>query len=292
MSSTCIEQSRLKTIWRSLRPMHNAAGVLRFRADRAILAKFGLTTLFEGVVARALKTGMQDRQVLISIGKRRVTMRRINCTARAAMAGLMLVLMLSLGLVSPGAARPQDRDYGGRWDRTRLTRYAFALGYNRGYEDASQNTYRTYRDVQRWREGSEGWQDPMGNRTIFRDSFRRGFVQGFIDARHARARRYAQGDIDRWTSGFNEGRPVPGPGFDRPGFDRDAIRIADQTGYRDGQRRGLFDAEHGRRIDFDNMSQFRTGLNGYRTQYGGRESYRQAYRDAFRRGYEDAFHGR
>jgi hypothetical protein len=68
--------------------------------------------------------------------------------------------------------------------------------------------------------------------------------------------------------------------------------LADQAGYRDGQRRGQFDARHGGRVDLDRISQFRTGLNGYRTQYGDRESYRQAYRDGFRRGYEEAFTGR
>jgi hypothetical protein len=126
----------------------------------------------------------------------------------------------------------------------------------------------------------------MGNRTIFRDNFRRGFAQGFMDARRNHARRYSQGDIDRISS-FNGG----GPGVSGI-HDRDANRMADQAGYRDGQRRGLFDARHRGRVDLDTISQFRTGLNGYRTQYGDRESYRQAYRDGFRRGYEEALGGR
>jgi|SRR5215467_1075034 len=212
-------------------------------------------------------------------------MRSIKWNTRAAMLGSVLAIVLGAGLAGPSSSA-HAQDYNGRWDRTRVSRFAFMLGYNRGYEDAAQNSYRTYRDVQRWREGSEGWQDPMGNRTIFRDNFRRGFAQGFMDARRNRGRRYSQGDVDRIRSSFSGGPGAPGA------HDRDANRWADQAGYRDGQRRGQFDARHGGRVDFDRISQFRTGLSGYRTQYGDRESYRQAYRDGFRRGYEEAFTGR
>src|SRR5262249_512428 len=221
-----------------------------------------------------------------SVGKRRVTMRPKNWNGRAAMLWLMLTMMVGAGLAAPSSmARAQD--YSGRWDRMRMSRFAFVLGYNRGYEDAYQNSYRTSRDVQRWGEGSEGWEDQMGSRTVFRDNFRRGFVQGFVDERRGRPRRYNQGDADRIRSSFDRGGPGAGVGYDR-----DLNRVAEQNGYRDGQRRGSFDARLGRRIDLDIISPFRIPLNGYRTQYGDRESYRQAYRDGFRRGYEDALQGR
>jgi hypothetical protein len=215
-------------------------------------------------------------------------MKLINGTSRAVVVVLALTMMLGVGFSAPiSTTRIQDRDHdwNARWDRARLARYAFALGYNRGYQDASQNSYRTYRDMQRWREASEGWQDPMGSRTIFRDSFRRGFAQGFLDARRGRAMRYSQGDIDKFTSGA----AWAAPGADR--LDRDITRIADQNGYRDGQRRGSYDGRIHRRTDMDTISQFRFGMNGYRTQYGDRDAYRQAYRDGFRRGYEEAFQG-
>jgi hypothetical protein len=219
-------------------------------------------------------------------------MKVINWTGRAAGVGLILGMMLGIGSAAPiSNARAQDHD---RWDRTRVSRYAFALGYNRGYEDAAEHSYRSYRDVQRWKEGSEGWQDPMGNRTIFRDNFRRGFSQGFMDARSGRNRRYGQSDLDRMTSGFSGGVAGPQPPQRGGGqYDRDSTtRVADQNGYRDGSRRGSYDANRGRRVDPDTISQFRTAMNGYRSQYGDRDSYRQAYRDGFRRGYEEAFHGR
>ena len=212
-------------------------------------------------------------------------MRLIKWTWRAAIGALMLTIMLGTGLAAPSSMRvTQNPAYSGRWETRRVSRWAFLLGYNRGYEDAAQPSYRTYRDVERWREGAEGWQqDTMGNRTFFRDNFRRGFAQGFMDGRYHRARRYTQADLDRLSASFNGG----GPG-DRYGSNR----IADQNGYRDGQRRGLFDAHRGHRIDLDSISQFRIGMTGYRAQYGDRDSYRQAYRDGFRRGYEEAFNGR
>src|SRR5689334_12431525 len=96
-------------------------------------------------------------------GKVGVIMRLINRTNGAVVAGLMLAMMLGVGLAAPSStAAAQERDSSMRWDRARVIRFAFTLGYNRGYEDAAQGSYRTYRDAQRWREGVEGWQEPMG----------------------------------------------------------------------------------------------------------------------------------
>ncbi|HKA18982.1 MAG TPA: hypothetical protein VKN18_11895 [Blastocatellia bacterium] len=85
-----------------------------------------------------------------------------------------------------------------------MSRFAFALGYSRGYDDAAQGNYRSYRELQRWREGTEGWEDPMRPRASFRDIFRRGFAQGFMDARRGRNRRFTQSDIDRIRNEFRE----------------------------------------------------------------------------------------
>ena len=118
---------------------------------------------------------------------------------------LVLLITLSLALVA-SAATPGQYDRSNRWNRAHLTRFAFALGYNRGYEDAAQGSYHSYREIQRWREGTEGWEDPMGTRTVFRDNFRRGFARGFMDARSHRSRRYTQSDVDRIRGEFNQGR--------------------------------------------------------------------------------------
>ena len=127
---------------------------------------------------------------------------------------LVLLLTLSFALGASATTRAQgdrgqaDRGQGdrGRWNRMRMTRYAFALGYNRGYDDASQGNYRSYREIQRYREGTEGFEDPMGTRNSFRDNFRRGFSRGFMDARSHRNRRYTQSDVDRIREDTNDRR--------------------------------------------------------------------------------------
>lgn len=123
--------------------------------------------------------------------------------------GAALALIIALGLAPVASASTPGQDEHGRWNRAHMTRYAYALGYNRGYEDAAQGSYHSYREIQRWREGTEGWENPMGTRTTFRDNFRRGFARGFMDARSNRPRRYTQSDVDRIRAEFNEGRRRP-----------------------------------------------------------------------------------
>lgn len=106
-----------------------------------------------------------------------------------------LVIFSCMSIAS--ATTPGQGERNNRWNRSHMTRYAYALGYTRGYDDANDRSTRTYRDVQRWKEGSEGWEDPMGTRNSFRDNFRRGFQQGFTDGRRHRSRRYAQSDVDK-----------------------------------------------------------------------------------------------
>jgi hypothetical protein len=75
------------------------------------------------------------------------------------------------------------------------------------------------------------------------------------------------------------------------------IRIAQQTGYRDGFSQGRSDRFRRLRYGFDNSSHYRGGLSGFRWHSGDRELYRRVYREAFRRGYIAGFrsgtgHGR
>jgi hypothetical protein len=118
-----------------------------------------------------------------------------------------LVMLITLSLASVASVSAQGQyDRNNRWNRSHLTRFAYALGYTRGYDDASDRSHRNYREMQRWREGSEGYEDPMGTRSVFRDNFRRGFARGFMDARSGRNRRFSQSDVDRIREDFAEGR--------------------------------------------------------------------------------------
>ena len=118
-----------------------------------------------------------------------------------------LVMLITLSLASVVSVSAQGQyDRNNRWNRSHLTRFAYALGYTRGYDDASDRSHRNYREMQRWREGSEGYEDPMGTRSVFRDNFRRGFARGFMDARSGRNRRFSQSDVDKIREDFSEGR--------------------------------------------------------------------------------------
>jgi hypothetical protein len=137
-----------------------------------------------------------------------------NKAVRSIGAALALTIALGLAPLAYASRTGQDehnrsrtgQDEHGRWTRAHMTRYAYALGYNRGYDDAAQGSYRNYREVQRWREGTEGWENPMGTRTTFRDNFRKGFSRGFMDARSNHPRRYSQSDVDRIRAEVNEDR--------------------------------------------------------------------------------------
>ena len=121
--------------------------------------------------------------------------------------GVMLTLVITLSMATVTSAATQGQgDRSNRWNRGHLSRFAFALGYTRGYQDAGDRSRRSYREIQRWREGTEGWEDPMGTRTTFRDNFRRGFARGFMDARSSRSRRFTQSDVDRIRAESHEGR--------------------------------------------------------------------------------------
>ena len=67
------------------------------------------------------------------------------------------------------------------------------------------------------------------------------------------------------------------------------IAIAQQNGYRDGNRRGEQDRQHRRRFALADSNQYRVALSGYRIEYGSRDRYRDAYREGYRRGYIEGF---
>src|SRR5215813_554750 len=123
-------------------------------------------------------------------------------SAKKIVVSLAVLATVCATITSASAQGQYDSE--NRWTRSHMSRFAFALGYSRGYDDAAQGNYRSYRELQRWREGTEGWEDPMRPRASFRDIFRRGLAQGFMDARRGRNRRFTQSDIDRIRNEFRE----------------------------------------------------------------------------------------
>jgi hypothetical protein len=88
---------------------------------------------------------------------------------------------------------------------------------------------------------------------------------------------------------------------DRYGYDRDRddrnrrfsrqeiYRIAQQLGYQDGLRRGLEARRYNRRSEYDRADEYRSGMRGFRSEYGDRPVFQQGYREGFRRGYLESY---
>src|ERR1700730_11985456 len=67
-------------------------------------------------------------------------------------------------------------------------------------------------------------------------------------------------------------------------YGADVFQIAQDQGYRDGVEHGGDHARKNRRYDPEGTSHYKSATSGYRSEYGNKDTYKQAYRDGFRRG--------
>lgn len=229
-------------------------------------------------------------------------------------AALTLVMVFGIGIMSSETAQAQWRNSNQdqvRWTTERNRQYSFMLGYHNAYtegRDAAQRGYRgSPRDMAGYRNSNNGYRAWMGSESTYRDSYRRGYEQGFRDGQTGRDRRYDRDDIERVLGGDLErvyeredrysGNDPYYRDRDRRGNDgrynrNEVYRVAQQNGYSDGYRRGVDDLNRRRGYDVDDSNDYRNATRGYRSEYGDREIYRNAYRDGFRQGYEDGFRRR
>jgi hypothetical protein len=239
---------------------------------------------------------------------------------------LTLVLLAGIGIATSGTAQAQfrndDRYNGqGRWDRNRVEQFALMLGYHNAYtegKEAADNGRRVnFRDMPGYRNSDNGYKTWMGHDDTYRTSYRRGYEAGFRDGQERRGRRYDRNDIervlgdslknvygddrydrfddrddryDRGNGRWDDRRNDRNDRYDRN--DRNQIiRMAQQNGFNDGVRRGQEDRSRRRGNEATRESEYRDGMRGYRSEYGNRDIYRQAYRDGFLRGYNEAYRG-
>jgi hypothetical protein len=214
---------------------------------------------------------------------------------------LTLALLVGIGLAASGTAQAQYRDYDDRygqaqWDRNRTSQFALMLGYHNAYTEGREAAERgqrlNFRDMPGYRNSDNGYKTWMGHDETYRSNYRRGYEIGFRDGQERRERRYKRADIER-VLGANL-REVYGDDrydrdFDRWGrddrrdgrndrFDRnDVVRLAQQNGYNDGIRRGQEDRSRRRGYEMDRSSEYRDATRGYRSEYGNRNVYQQAW---------------
>jgi hypothetical protein len=235
-------------------------------------------------------------------------------------------LMLVFGVLSSAPAQAQYRDYGynaygqygdqGTWSREHTRDYAFKLGYHQAYsetQDAMRRNGRrvSIRDLEGYRNDTNGYLVRMGDREEYRRSYRRGYEQGFNDALNGRSRRYGKSaveaalggrlkdvynddryDRDDWYWGRRDDRDRDRDGRNDRNDRNDVYRIAQDNGYREGLRQGRDDAYRRRGFNYENDSSYRNALSGYQASYGNRDNYRNAFREGYRRGYEEGYRNR
>ncbi|HKG21545.1 MAG TPA: hypothetical protein VKC34_06565 [Blastocatellia bacterium] len=237
-------------------------------------------------------------------------------------AALTLAMLAGIGFATSGTAQAQYRRYDDRyndqvrWDSNRTKQFAFLLGYHNAYtegKEAADRGYRpNFRDMPGYRNSDNGYKSWMGHDDTYRENYRKGYETGFKDGQERRGRRYDRNDVERALGDSlknvygddrydrYDDRDNRGNGRwddrrdDRDGrYDRNdrnqIIRMAQQNGYNDGIRRGQEDRSRRRGNQADRASEYRDGMRGYRSEYGDRNIYRQAYREGFMRGYDEAY---
>ncbi|HKP84849.1 MAG TPA: hypothetical protein VJZ26_02055 [Blastocatellia bacterium] len=232
---------------------------------------------------------------------------RLN-NLRRTISGAALTMALTLGVMiaSSTSAQAQYRDYNGRdsyqqqWSRERVKDYAFKLAYHNAYSDAERidrgRRRVSYRDMPGYNNYNTGYLSWMGYQNDYHEAYRRGYEAGFNESIQGRQRRYDREDVER-VLGRDLERTYEGEGRrddwrdrgDNRGGRNDIARIAQQNGYRDGLNKGEEDRSRRRGSNYERDSRYRDALSGYRSEFGNRDYYRQAYREGFRRGYDEAY---
>lgn len=73
------------------------------------------------------------------------------------------------------------------------------------------------------------------------------------------------------------------------GYGRNTYRIAAQQGYQDGMNEGAKDARDNDRYKPEGAKKYKKATEGYRSEYGNKDEYKQAYRRGFLKGYDAGF---
>jgi hypothetical protein len=205
---------------------------------------------------------------------------------------LLLVSALAVANAAPAAAQPSTRYRIVEVQNGRargVARNAYDQGYREGSRqgefDARRGLARDYNRDAVYRDGTLGY-DRRGNRDVYRDEFRRGYVEGYRSS-YARLAPpppavYAQ-RVGPGVAGPGVLVPQPRPGsYQEPAYAR---------GYSDGLKRGQGDGRDRDAYNPVGQRDYRDGDNGYYAAYGPRDAYKDNYRAGYRAGYEEGYRG-
>jgi hypothetical protein len=166
-----------------------------------------------------------------------------------------------------------------------VARDAYDRGYREGLRqgefDARRGLALDFERDPLFRDGLRGYDRRFGSRDLYRDDFRRGYIDAYRSS-YARLRPTpAPPLLQRNTPGPNVFGPPQRPGgYQEPAYAR---------GYSDGYRQGGDDGRDRDRYDPVGRRDYRDADNGYYGSYGSRDAYRNNYRAGFREGYEEGY---
>jgi hypothetical protein len=189
-----------------------------------------------------------------------------------------------------------------------VIRDAYDTGYREGSREGDLDARRgraiNFERDPIYRDGLRGYERRFGSRDIYREDFRRGFVDGYRTS-------YSRLVSPARSASIYQAAPVPlyqppaavyqqpsygvyqqptGPGVFAPQAAPGAYQEpAFARGYSDGFKQGMNDGRGRHAYNAINHGDYRDGDNGYYRSYGPRDAYKNNYRSGYRSGYEEGY---
>lgn len=225
-----------------------------------------------------------------------------------------LLLVPVLGVVGLACASPASAQFAGTIDINRPTyadearqpynesrRLAYDNGYREGIkagerEARSRHAF-DYQDERSWQRADKGYHRSHGDPARYQQSFRTGYAAGYSDG----YRRFAPGHgyggngggvYPNTRGGYPSqgGYGYPGQGgYGTPAPGRYGYSPAFSNGVNDGYEKGREDARDRDSYDPLRHKWYRGGDHDYKSEYGPRQQYENAYREGFKEGYERGY---
>ncbi len=197
-----------------------------------------------------------------------------------------LVLAAGLTLAAGGTALAAQRDWDNRYDGWRQSAYdrGYRDGFQQGTHDARGRRAFAYDHDRRYRDADDGYQRHYGDRGVYQQVFRQGFVTGYSAGYYGRNQYSVYGGQYPGYAPYSYGRAVPRTS---PGYATNDL--AWTNGRADGYEKGLEDGRRNRSFQPSRHDRYEDADHGYKKWYGPKDYYRQAYRQAFVTGYDAGY---
>jgi len=227
------------------------------------------------------------------------------------------VFVLGLAAAAPAHAQIASRSDWTYADEARQPyiesrRAAYDNGYREGVKEGERDARRrdpfNYQDERTWQRADKGYHRTYGDRDRYAQSFRTGYAAGYSDAYRRFAPGYGgygdpRGGVYPNTRG---GYPQGGYGYPQGGYPQGGYGYPQGGGYpqgryggynspaysnglSDGYEKGREDARDRDAYDVLRHKWYREGDHNYKSSYGPRQQYENAYRQAFREGYDRGY---